>query len=324
MSYLGGTRRKHERRTIDERFKCFSAGRRFLGKVTNISAGGCFLELDRVMHPGTVVIVELASQAYGEKAPHLVGLLVHMVMKPVVGAGIRWVKVVAPGGARQLKQFLTDWLQIELAQSEFGQIPPTAREHPVSYDFATGIISLEKKREAKKDDKIVSMFGIKVKDSTMQKLGLADVKVVHSDAPKQKRAVVGEDQSMATRDDEREDPLAAAKELESWLTLKRAGKKIQEQVVMVYEGRNVPAQALSINPTALWVECKDKPPEEQKRLLIQFPVEMAKKTVNVIIVGEVQKRLRNRTHDGWGVSIKIVTFNEGDNVGIFQRYMKNL
>lgn len=324
---LGGDKRSTPRDDTSAKFKCFAAGRRFVSDAVNLSSGGAFVQTDRVVRPGTVIILEEAKQGYAEAVPHLVGTVVHFAMAPIMGAGIKWVKAIAPGGLEDLTVLLSELLGVEVPSGELARIPKSAREHPVSYDFASGSLNMERRREPKQEsERLVSMFGIKVKEATMDKLGIGDVRVVHSEAPKQKRATIGEDDaSLSTRTrNEDVDPLQAARELEDWMRFKRVGKKIDATVLLVFEGKNVEGQALSIASNSVWVQSASEPADLNKRLLIQFPIETAQKVIRIIIVGEVQKKLRNRSRDGWGASIKIVTLNEGDNVGAFKRYIGNL
>jgi len=322
---LGGERRKLPRDDTDVKFKCFVSGRRFVAGAVNMGPGGAFIRTDRVVRPGSIIIMELVQTGYAESIPHLVGRIAHFAISPEMGAGVKWVKAIAPGGLSQLRQYLTEVLEIEVPRSEVSRLPVAAEEHPVSYDFASQALNMEKRREPReRSEKIVSMFGIKVKEATMDRLGIGDVRVVHSEAPKQKRATIGDGVSMRSRDEGDIDPLDAAKELEEWMRLKRVGKKVDAEVLMVFEGKNIEGNALSMSANTIWIQSQNEPPDAGKRLLIQFPIELAKKVIRVIIVAEVQKRLINRSRDGWGLSVKVITVNEGDDIGAFNRFLTNL
>lgn len=323
-SWIGDDRRKRDRLDCQESFRCFVGGKRFVTQTLNVSPGGAFLETDRVIKPGSVMVLEQAKPGYDERPPHLVAKVLHFVMIPVMGVGLQWVKVISENGIGNLRRFLNDVLGIEIDQFEISKLPVVAEENPVSYDFATGRVRMERVKREKKEDKIVSMFGIRVSERAMDKLGLSSVKVVHSEAPKQKRAVVDRDESLSTRVEGNEDPSEAARQMEEWIRLKRMGKRINAKVVLVFDGKNVKASALAISSNSMFVQSPERLPEAGKRILVQFPIETAKRVVRIIIVVELKKALRDRTSGDWGGSLKIVTLNEGDNQGMFKRFIKNL
>jgi hypothetical protein len=322
--WIGDDRRKKDRVDFQEKFRCFVGGKRFVTQTLNVSPGGAFLETDRVIKPGSVMVLEQVKPGYDERPPHLVAKVLHFAMSPAMGVGLQWVKVISENGIANLRSFLNEVLGIEIDQFEISKLPVVAEENPVSYDFATGRVRLERVKREKKEDKIVSMFGIKVSERAMDKLGLSSVKVVHSEAPKQKRAVVDRDDSMVSRVEGNEDPLEAAKQMEEWMRLKRVGKRIKVNVVLVFEGKNVKASALAISSNSMFVQAPERLPAPGKRILVQFPIETAKRIVKIILVVELKKALRDRTSGDWGASLKIVTMNEGENQGMFKRYIKNL
>jgi len=322
--WIGDDRRKKDRADFQEKFRCFVGGKRFTTQTLNVSPGGAFLETDRVIKPGSIMVLEQVKPGYDQRPPHLVAKVLYFAMTPAMGVGLMWIKVISENGIGNLRAFLQEVLGLEIDQFEISKLPVVAEESPVSYDFATGRVRMERVKREKKEDKIVSMFGIKVSERTMDKMGLSSVKVVHSEAPKQKRAIVDRDDSLHSRVDGTEDPLEAAKQMEEWMRLKRIGKRINAKVVLAYDGKNTKASAHAISSSSMFVQSPDRLPEPGKRILVQFPIETAKRVVKIIIVAELQKSLRDRTSGDWGAALKIVTLNEGDNQGMFKRYIKNL
>jgi hypothetical protein len=325
LDWIGGERRREVRVDTEDKFRCFMSGRRFQTSATNISAGGAFVRLDRVVRPQTTLVMELVQEGRTLRSPALVARVVYFTIKPVMGAGVQWLRIVSQDGLSALRSFLRERFEMDVPDAELRRFSSLAdQEHPMSFDFKTGILNLEKARDSQRKDKIVSMFGIKVSERTMDRLGLGNVRFVQSEAPSKKRAVLREEDSLVGRDDSGEDPLEAARRLEEWMRLKRHGRPIDVQVVLAYQGRNVSARAMSISTTYLFVEAPERLPEPGTRLLVRFPVKTATERVPIIIVAEVVKSLRGSRTEEWGSSLKIVTLNEGERIGIFNRYVSTL
>ena len=177
-SWIGDERRKFERADSESRFRCYQSGKRFQATLMNISAGGAFVALDKGVRTGSSIVMELLRPGQSDRAPALVGDVVHFTLRPVMGAGVRWSKAVSDEGLDDLHAFLKDFLGLTIDLAEMHRFSSKeARDQTVGYDFRTGILSVEKRR-TKSGDKIVSMFGIKVSERTMDKLGLAEVRVV--------------------------------------------------------------------------------------------------------------------------------------------------
>jgi len=323
--WIGGDRRRAPRYEKGQKFGCYSGGKRFLARAVNQGPGGAFLEVERILTPGAVLIVEPLVPDFGGRLPHLVATVAYFNFKPSMGAGVRWIKAICPTGVSDLRKFLQETIELTVPLSEVSRLPVMAEEMPVSYDFATGHLSMERKREeAPKDERVVSLLGVKIKERALDKLGIKDVRVVHSDAPKQKRAIVGEDTSLETRDSSREDPMEAARELEEWMRLKTLGRSINEDVTLAYDGRSVGGKAVSVAEKSVAVMMKMHPPDKGKRVLIQYGVPSGGDRVKVILVTEVSHVIRDRATGEWGMGGRILITNEGDNPGIFKKYLKSL
>ncbi len=321
MDWLGGDRRKVERSQEELKFRCFMGGRRFNTVARGSSAQGAFVELDRVVRPGTVLILELLRPGYSQRAPALIGEIVHFSVKPVMGAGVMWRRAVSEDGLVALGRFLSEQFGLAISESEQQRFAGMKNDVlTVAYDFSTGCLSLEKARRTG-GDKIVSMFGIKVSERTMDKLGLGDIRVVQSEAPSKKRAVLRTDPDES---DWRKDTVEEAKRLEEWTRLKRLGRPVEVPVVLSFDGGNVNGRSASVSNKSLFVQAGHRLPAPGARVLVRFPVRTAQTLHSVIIVGEVQKTLRSLDGSEWGCSLEIVTVNEGENDGIFRRYVETL
>jgi len=268
--------------------------------------------------------MELLRPGQSGRSPALVGEVVHFALKPVMGAGIKWVKAVSEDGLDDLHDFLKDFLGLEIELAEMHRFSSKEDHHQtIGYDFRSGLLTLEKRR-TQSGDKIVSMFGIKVSERTMEKLGMSDVRVVQTAAPKKKRAILHDEDEAISPEEVVEDPTVVAKRLEEWMRLRRLGRSLEVPVVLAYDGRNVNGRTASVSMKGIFVQAGEKLPSPGSRVLVRFPVKMAKALYSLIIVGEVQKTLRGPKGEVWGSSLKIVTVNEGDNPGIFRRYIETI
>lgn len=322
--WLGDNRRKHPRFERGDRFRCFYAGQKFMVKAVNQGPGGAYLEIPKVIKPGTILVLEdPASESVGTKN-HLVAKVLYFSVKPVAGVGVQWLKAVAPEGVDRLAAFLNRVLQLELSSADTDKLGGAARELPVTYDFATGRIAVEKALAAKKEEKFVSLFGIKVREGALAKVDSMGVQLVQSEAPRQKRVIMGEDQGLASRDTSREDPLEVAKQMRDRLRILQTKKEIKEEVALIVEGVKVPARVIGVDSKALFVESDQVLPPEGKRVLLHFTIKMKTLTHPIVIVGEVTWRIRNRSSGREEADVKIITVNEGDRVGIFRQYVHQL
>jgi len=303
-------------------FNCFAAGRRFTVSVADISEGGAFLLVDRVLKPGTVVVLEQAKPNFSGQPPHLVARVAYFAIKPHTGAGLSWVKAIAPAGLGQLKEILMETLGVSIPENELARLPLSFEERTVSWDFALKRVAMERQQAQAPEDKIVSMFGIRVREQTLEKLGLDQVRVVHSEAPKQKRAIIGDDSNLDARDDVSGDPMEAARVLEDWLRFKKSGRAVRDKVVVAFEGRSTEAVAVSVNLNNIFLESHTPFPEKGKRVLVRYPLAVAGTSIDIIVVGEIERPLTDRTADLHAAYVRVVTLNEGSHVGLFKRYVR--
>lgn len=323
---FGGDRRKHPRFERDEKFKVFAGGgQRHVVKALNQGPGGAFLMVERVIKPGTMIVVERSIPGQvGSGNPHIVAKVLYFSLSPNIGVGVKWMKAISPEGISRLRSFLAHVASIEIEEDALVDLPAMADELPVSYDFTTKKVAIEKQLAAQKDDRVVSMFGIKVRGDALDRVDNMGVSVIQSEAPRQKRVVMSEDDQFKGREDSQEDPLQAAKEMEQRLKILRRRKEIRVKVSVLFEGRKFPAFALAVESKGVYIESDDPLPAVKKRVLVQFPLELGEAEIPVIIVGEVSKSLRNRTTDQYGVDLKIITVNEGEQPGAFKQYLKSL
>lgn len=321
LEWIGDERRTHERVSSEVKFRCYLSGKRFQADVQTISAKGAFVALDRVVRPGASIVMELLRPGKMERAPALVAQVVHFALKPVMGAGLQWARAVSEDGLDELHSFLQEFLGLEIDVAETHRF--SAREEhsqTVGYDFRSGLLSVEK-RTTQSGDKIVSMFGIKVSERMMEKLGMEEVRVVQSAAPKKKRAVLHDQDAAVGEEEPVEDPAVVAKRSEEWMRLRQLGRSLEVPVVLAFEGRNLNGRTASISPKGFFVQAKERLPAPGARVLVRFPVKTEEAEVSIIIVAEVAQTLRGPRGVDWGSSMKIVTVNEGDNPGIFRRYV---
>ncbi len=320
-SWIGHERRKHRRIESSLSFNCFIPGRRFTAPVRDLGLGGAFLLMDRVVKPGTIVVLEQARPDFTGHPPHLVAKVNYFAIKPRPGAGLSWLKAIAPAGLAQLQEFLAETVGFSIPRNELARLPASFQEAAVSWDFVLERVAMERLKQAK-EDKVVSMFGIRVSEQTLEKLGLDQVRVIHSEAPKQKRAIVGEDDSLDTRDNGTVDPLEAAKTLEEWLRFKKTGRTVRDRVVVAFEGRSMEALAVAISLNYVFLESRSPFPDRGKRVIVRYPIETAGTRVDIIIIGEVEKALVDPTADLRAAYLRVVTLNEGRQVGVFKRYVR--
>ena len=59
VDWIGEERRLNNRAEAESGFRCYLNGKRFQANVANISSGGAFLALDRVVRRGAPVVMEL-------------------------------------------------------------------------------------------------------------------------------------------------------------------------------------------------------------------------------------------------------------------------
>ena len=322
---FGGDRRKHPRFERGEKFKVFAGGQRHVVKALNQGPGGAFLLVERVIKPGTMVVVEPAVPGQvGTGHPHIVAKVLYFSLSPTIGVGVKWMKAICHEGVSRLRSFLAHTVSIEISDEALQALPAVADELPVSYDFATKKVAIEKQLAVEKDDRVVSMFGIKVRGGALDRVDNMGVSVIQSEAPRQKRVVMSEDDQFKGREDSREDPLQAAKEMEQRLKILRRRKEINVNVSVLFEGRKYPSRAIAIESKGLYVEAEEPLLAVKKRVLVQFPLELGDDEVPIIIVGEVSKTLRNRATGHYGVDLRIVTVNEGEQPGIFKQYLRSL
>jgi hypothetical protein len=321
--WIGTDRRVSERLETEERFRCFVAGRRFQGKTLNISAGGCLLIVDRIVKTGSIIVLEQIRTAYGYNPPLLIGKVIHFRFAPEMGAGVKWVKIVSEDGIGTLREFIRERLDVDVPMAELRRLKVEERGQPISYDFEEQRLTFEKSRTKSSEDRLVSMLGIKVSERAIDRLGLADVRIVQSEAPKQKRALLREDDNLKGRVSGQLNAEQEAKRLEEWLRLKKAGQPIEADIVAAFDGNNVSACVTSVTINSMFIEAKQRLPEVGNRMLIRFPIRLAKARFQIVIVTEVQRMLSNSS-GGFGASVKIITINEGDNPGCFKRYVETL
>jgi hypothetical protein len=321
-SWIGHERRKHERLASSQSFNCFAGGRRFTTSVRDVSLGGAFLLVDRVLKPGTIIVLEQAKPDFTGRPAHLVAKVNYFAIKPQTGAGLSWLKAIAPAGLAQLQELLSDTLGFSIPRNELARLPATFQEAAVSWDFNLERVAMERIKQQVKEDKVVSMFGIRVREQTLEKLGLDQVRVVHSEAPKQKRAIVGDDETLQAREDASIDPLEAARTLEDWLRFKKTGRAVRDKVVVACEGKSMEAVAVSVNLNNIFLESHNPFPEKGKRVLIRYPLDTAGTKIDVIVVGEIEKPLVDRTAELCAAYVRIVTLNEGSQVGLYKRYVR--
>jgi len=321
-SWFGHERRRHDRVESNQSFNCFTAGRRFTAPVADISLGGAFLLVDRVLKPGAVLIMEQAKPDFTGRPAHLVARVLHFSIKPRTGAGLTWVKAIAPAGLPQLQELLMETLGFSIPQNELTRLSVTFQESAVSWDFNLQRVAMERTIAPQQEDKVVSIFGIRVKERAVGKLGLDQVRVVHSEAPKQKRAIIGDDDSLSARDDTTVDPMEAARTLEDWLRFKKSGRAVRDKVIVACGGRSQEALVVSANLNNLFLESPGAFPEKGKRVLIRYPIDTAGTKFDVIVVGEIEKALADRTTGIFGAYVRVVTLNEGSQVGLFKRYVR--
>ncbi len=322
--WIGDERRKDDRAASESRFRCYHSGKRFQATVVNICSGGAFLAFDRIVRTGAPIVMELLRPGQSERAPALVGEVVHFALKPVMGAGVRWVKAVSEDGLDDLHSFLKDFLGVSIELAEMHRFAKKEEHNEtVGYDFRSGLLTVEKRR-TQSGDKIVSMFGIKVSERAMEKLGLAEVRVVQSAAPRKKRAIL-HDQDVEFPSEERaEDPAVVTRRLEEWMRMRRLGRSLEVSVVLAFDGRNVKGRTGSASTKGLFVEAQERLPEPGSRVLVRFPVRKLEGPSSIIIVGEVQKTMRGPDGKSWGTSLSIVTVNEGDDPGIYRRHIESV
>jgi hypothetical protein len=324
LDWIGDDRRRNNRAGAEVRFRCYLSGKRFQANVANMSSSGAFLALDRVVRPGAPIVMELMRPGQSVRSPALVCEVVHFALKPVMGAGVKWVKAVSEDGLDDLNDFMKDFLGFEIELTEMQRFSSKGdTDQTVGYDFRSGLLTLEKRR-TQSGDKIVSMFGIKVSERAMEKLGMADVKVVQTAAPKQKRATLHDPDGTVTLDERAEDTVATAKRLDEWMLLRRQGRSLEVPVVLAFAGRNFNGRTASVSMKGLFVDAAERLPEPGSRVLVRFPVKTAQTVHSVIIVGQVQRTLRGPKGERWGSSLSIVTVNEGENPGIFRRYIETI
>ena len=95
-------------------------------------------------------------------------------------------------------------------------------------------------------------------------------------------------------------------------------------MVLAFAGRNFNGRTASVSMKGLFVDAAERLPEPGSRVLVRFPVKTAQTVHSVIIVGQVQRTLRGPKGERWGSSLSIVTVNEGENPGIFRRYIETI
>jgi hypothetical protein len=114
LDWIGDDRRRSNRAAAESKFRCYLSGKRLQANALNISSTGAFLALDRVVRPGTPVVMELMRPGQSGRSPALVGEVVHFALKPVMGAGVKWVKAVSEEGLDDLQEFLKNFLGFEI------------------------------------------------------------------------------------------------------------------------------------------------------------------------------------------------------------------
>lgn len=326
MDFFGDDRRKHPRFERGDKFKCFAGGQRFSAVAVNQGPGGAFLETERIFKPGSLVVIEQSSTGYsdGGAKPHIVGKVLYFGFKPTRGIGLEWIKAVSLEGLESLMTFLADYFGVELTEQMVQQLPSAAREMPISFDFNTQRLLVERSLIAKKDDSMVNLFGVKVRGGALDKLDNMDVKVIASESPRQKRVVMSEEDQYKHRDDSSEDPLEVAKQMEKRHKIIRRRKECKEEVTMLADGQKYEGSAIAVDTSALYVEGSLPFPNIRKRVLVHFPIQAESGAVKIIIVGEIMDSLHNRARQMYGVDVKIITLNEGDKKGIFKEYLRSL
>lgn len=326
MDFFGDDRRRQPRFERGDKFKCFAGGQRFTAVAANQGPGGAFLETERIFKPGSLVVLEQATTGYsdGGGKPHIVGKVLYFGFKPTRGIALEWVKAVCLSGVEPLGVFLVDYFGVELTEEMMQQLPGTARELPISFDFNTQRLLVERSLMTKRDDSMVNLFGVKVRGDALDKLDNMDVKVIASESPRQKRVIMSEDEQFKHRDDSGEDPLEIAKQMEKRLKIIRRRKECQEPVTMLADGKKHEGSAIAVDSSAIYVEGSKPFPDVRKRVLLHFPVHSDSGEVKIIIVGEIMDSLQNRARQMYGVDVKIITLNEGDKKGIFKEYLRSL
>lgn len=327
MEFFGDDRRKHPRFERGDKFKCFVGGQRFTAQAVNQGPGGAFIETDRVVKPGSLIILEVAQAGMADSGggrPHIVGKVLYFALKPSRGIGVQWIKAVSLDGVAGLQMFLADYFGVELTEEALSALPGVANELPVSYDFTSKRVLIERALAAKKEDKMVSFFGVKVRGGALDKLDSMDVKVIASEAPRQKRVVMDEEEQLKHRDESEEDPLEVAKQMEKRLKIIRRRKEVKEPATVLADGKKYEGMAIAADSSAIYIEGHKPYPAVQKRVLVHFPIKTDRGEFKIIIVGEVTDLLQNRSRKQFGADIKIITLNEGEKPGIFKEYIRSL
>jgi len=299
-----------------------AGGQKVTGQVVDKGPCGAFIESTKVVRPGTIIVVEEVSSAEISVRPHLVSRVVRYVLTPKPGAGIEWVKAVAPDGIGQLVSLMKNVACLELDRALVDPFRTVLKDTAVSYDFSTGRVMVEKALAERQNERWVNLYGVRVKERAVSAMDTMGVKVVQSEAPKQRRAVINEEESLASREDAPVDPQSAARDLEDRMRLIAGKKQVNDPVTALYEGVRIQAKAIAVDGTMVFLDSVQQMPQERERLMVYYTIPTKHGPQTVAIVGEVARRFTNRATRHFEAAVKILTVNEGANKGIFWLFVK--
>jgi hypothetical protein len=242
-------------------------------------------------------------------------------MVPRFGVGVEWMRAVAPGGVAALVAFMESHLGLTIPEETINALPGSLRNGEVFWDFKMECIRALEKKRPKTEMKKVSMFGVTIREDILEQLG--DVEIVHSEAPKQKRANLSKP-SVAGRASSTEDEATdQAQALKMWMTLVGRRKRVDEPAKVIHNGKKRKATILSVDAQAMFLEYKKKVPEVDDRLLVEAGFSIEKNRYQIRFIVKVKKVLFREDKKLWGVETRILSVTEGGFRGVFTQYLKS-
>ncbi|MBM4372643.1 MAG: PilZ domain-containing protein [Deltaproteobacteria bacterium] len=320
---MGIEKRQHPRTPSSLRLYAVNKGRRISVNALNVSLGGAFLATESILRPGTVLLLEPPADP-GQRTPGvaMAARVVHFTMLPGFGAGVSWIRAMAPEGMAPLRLWLRKILGFEIPDELLAQIPPMLWTRPLYWDFRRGRLFVDEQhiqRAAPREGE-TSIHGIRVKESLWDQLG--QVRVVYSEAPSQKRASVHGDVSIETRAEEGQDgAAAAAKELNRWLHLVRKRTRADLQAIISRLNVRMSGRVLGLDAEGLFVEVHHAPPPPGNRLMVDVKIEFQEMTFPVRFACEVEDVVVRRDVKSWGMDLRTISVNEGSQRGILRAWL---
>jgi len=331
--------------------------------ATDQGPGGAFLPVKRALPDGTLLIIEVHEPEVVHRGPPvlLVAEVVYSKQKPTLGLGIRWKHALCVEGLERLASFLEAHFNLFLDPKKIGAFHREQLDGAVQYDFHFGSlkpISEETIERWRAEDRV---YDIRYPQTFMAKAHHIETRARYSGPdvvppeatapqPKPGRDEIDVDDTWQPPEvsfDDGTDPAAKkvsvdvaeeatdlgfdaitqTNELTDWASdiRHRLPVKVPVLLMSMVGDETIGATVRNLSRTHLFVLLADDlRVYRSDRLVVRFPLSLGPLSVKLIIVGTVQRVVRDRKSGRLGLDLSLDTMDEGKHKGVFKEFVTAL